>query len=385
MGSYDLAVIGLGAWGSGAALSGARRFGKGVIGFEQFELGHARGASEDRSRIIRYSYHHRDYVALAAHAYADWARVEQEAGAKLVYKTGGLDFFPPDGPESLSAYQAAMEAGAVDYEVMKPAQVLDRFPAFFLEEEVITLFQPDGGLVAADLATRAMRALAVDGGAELRSGTPVSAVRRLEGGFEVRTGNDTVRTQRLVVTADAWTNQLLSSLGRHLNLEVTQEQVSYYRADPAFSAAGFPVWIWMGDPGFYGLPSLQDSGLKIGQDVGGRRVEADQRSFDPDPAYSRRLHDFMKGLIPSGWDEALIEKTCLYTLTPDREFVLDQIPGIPGSAIGLGAAHGFKFAPTAGRILVDLACGEDPGIERDRFRADRPVLTMDNPPTNYLV
>jgi sarcosine oxidase len=114
-------------------------------------------------------------------------------------------------------------------------------------------------------------------------------------------------------------------------------------------------------------------------------VAADDRTFDPDPAYSQRLQDFLRGLVPEGWYEPLSEKTCLYTLTPDREFVLDRLPGHTGASVGLGAAHGFKFAPTAGRILVDLATGREPVPPLDLFRADRPVLTMDNPPTNYLI
>ena len=55
------------------------------------------------------------------------------------------------------------------------------------------------------------------------------------------------------------------------------------------------------------------------------------------------------------------------------------------AAIGLGAAHGFKFAPTVGRVLVDLAIGDDPGIRMELFKADRPLLTMPDPPISYLI
>ena len=67
-----------------------------MLGLERFELGHARGASHDTSRILRHSYHTPAYVRLTQEAYADWARLEREAGTSLVTTTGGLDLFPPD-------------------------------------------------------------------------------------------------------------------------------------------------------------------------------------------------------------------------------------------------------------------------------------------------
>ncbi|MGQ0669987.1 MAG: FAD-dependent oxidoreductase, partial [Actinomycetota bacterium] len=54
---FDYVVVGLGGLGSGAAYWLSRRAGAGVLGLEQFELGHERGASQDHSRIIRLSYH----------------------------------------------------------------------------------------------------------------------------------------------------------------------------------------------------------------------------------------------------------------------------------------------------------------------------------------
>ena len=73
---------------SGAAYWLSRSLGAGVLGLEQFELGHDRGASADHSRIIRLSYHRPDYVRLAKRAYETWAEVEAEAGDRIVTVTG---------------------------------------------------------------------------------------------------------------------------------------------------------------------------------------------------------------------------------------------------------------------------------------------------------
>ena len=65
---FDVVVVGLGALGSAAAWILARS-GARVLGLEQFELGHHRGASHDHARIIRRSYHTPGYVRLAGLAY----------------------------------------------------------------------------------------------------------------------------------------------------------------------------------------------------------------------------------------------------------------------------------------------------------------------------
>ena len=91
---WDLVVVGLGALGSAAAYWSARVPGTRVLALERYEIGHPNGASEDVSRIIRRSYHRRDYVRLTARAYDTWAEVERESGTRIVFKTGGLDVGP---------------------------------------------------------------------------------------------------------------------------------------------------------------------------------------------------------------------------------------------------------------------------------------------------
>ncbi len=163
---FDVIVLGLGGIGSGAAYWLAKR-GARVLGLERFELGHARGESHDHSRIIRLSYHAPEYVRLAKEAYAAWSVVEDDAHEQLVFKTGGLDLGPRDGAISLEGYADAMDACAVTYERLDAAQIRRRFPPFTVGEEVHGLFQADGGIVAAERATRAHQRLAREHGATL--------------------------------------------------------------------------------------------------------------------------------------------------------------------------------------------------------------------------
>ncbi len=387
MADYDVVVVGLGAFGSAAAYQAAVSGIGSVAGFEQFGFGHDRGASEDHTRIIRRSYHHPTYVSLADNAYRDWAAIEDLSRQQLVFRGGGLDFYPAGAGATQQMYQAAMDSCGVSYEALEGEEVSRRWPQFDLPAGTTALFQEDGGLVAASNATAAMRGLAIEGGAHLRERTPVTSIMEDGGEYWINAGSDRHRAGSLIIAADAWANSLLGQLGVQVNLEVRQEQVCYFKTSVpvTFTPERFPVWIWNDDPGFYGLPDFGGTGLKIGQDVGGHVVTPDTRTFEPDPAYTARVQTFLRSLIPSGWGDPVAVKTCLYTLTPDREFVVDVVPGHKRVAIGLGAAHGFKFAPTIGRALVDLATGNEPAIDRQLFAATREILTMDDPPHHYMV
>jgi sarcosine oxidase len=188
-----------------------------------------------------------------------------------------------------------------------------------------------------------------------------------------------VRARRVVLTADAWTNDLLAHLGAALPLTVLREQVTYFApaAPAAFGADRLPVWIWMDDPSFYGFPTYAEGGhaalVKAAQDCGGAPTTAATRSFDPDPAALDLLAGFVTGLLP-GVGPHVYTVTCLYTLTPDRDFVLDAVPGHPCVYVGLGAAHAFKFAPTFGRVLADLVTTGLTGSDILAFGMDRTAL-----------
>ena len=383
---WDVVVVGLGALGSAAARALARA-GARVLGLEQFELGHARGASHDHARIIRRSYHTPGYVRLAGLAYRAWAELEAEAGERLLVPTGGLDLFPPGAAISPGPYRASLEACGVPYQWLDAAEVMRRWPAFRLDAGVRGLWQADGGMVPAARGTRLMQRLAASHGAILMANAPVTAVRNLGGSVEVVTADATFRAGRLLLCADAWTGDLLAQLDAELPLVVTQEQFSYFRpADPAAFAPGrFPVWIWMDDPSFYGFPVWPGAALKAAQDVGGRQVTATTRGFDPDPAASARLARFLRTHLPAAAGTHDHTATCLYTLTPDRDLVLGPLPGHDRVLVALGAAHGFKFAPLLGRVLADLALHDGTDVDITPFAPDRAALTVPGATASYLV
>ena len=387
---YAAAVIGLGGIGSGAAWWLSRRLGADTLGLEQFELGHVRGASQDHSRIIRLSYHRPDYVRLAKRAYETWDLLRAESGLQVVTTTGGLDLWPPGARIPMADYSASLAAEAVPFELLDADETVRRWPQWRLADGTQAIFQAAGGLADPNRANAAHQRLAREHGATLLDRTPVTRLRERAGLIEIETANrGTFRAPAVVLAADAWTNELLAGFGRRLPLTITREQVTYFACPrPAdFAPDRFPVWIWMDEPSFYGFPTYGETGPKAAEDVGGQPTTARERSFEPDRIAAARLEAFLAEHLPGSLGPEILTKTCLYTLTPDRDFVIDRLPDHPGVLVALGAAHAFKFSSVIGRILSELVVdGSTPSAaELGRFRIDRPLLLAEDPPTSFMV
>ena len=387
---YAVAVIGLGGIGSGAAYWLSRRLGADVLGIEQFELGHVRGASQDHSRIIRLSYHRPDYVRLAKRAYETWDLLQAESGVQVVTTTGGLDLWPAGARIPIADYADSLAAEGVPFETLDAAEVMRRWPQWRLAGDTVAIYQAAGGLADPSRANAAHQRLARVHGATLLERTPVTALRDRGGAIEIETdGAGTFTAGAVVLAADAWTNELLASFDRHLPLTITREQVTYYRSPHPedFAPDRFPVWIWMDEPSFYGFPTYGEAGPKAAEDVGGQPTTARDRTFEPDRAAGARLDAFMAEHLPASVGPEILTKTCLYTLTPDRDFVIDRLPDHPAVFVALGAAHAFKFSSVLGRVLSELIVdgGTPSAGELERFHIDRPLLLAADPPTSFMV
>jgi sarcosine oxidase len=384
---YEYIVLGLGGFGSAAAYWLARQAGSEVLGLEQFELGHGRGESQDHSRIIRLSYHTPEYVELAKHAFTAWHEVESEAGEALILRTGGLDLGPPDSAIPLAHYSDSMDAAGVGYETLDADEIMRRWPPFRLTPDIRGLYQSESGIAMAAKGNAAHQRLARGYGAVLRDHASVDAITPTDGEIAVHSGGQEYRCGRLIIAAGAWSNHALACCGVRLPLSVTQEQVTYFASPRVsdFQPECFPVWIWMDDPCFYGFPVFGEPGPKVGQDAGGKEVTAETRTYDPDPDALERVHNFLARYLPDALGPILYTKSCLYTLTPDRDFVLDRLPEHPNVLVAIGGGHGFKFASLVGKILAELAVAGHTALNLEPFHVDRPILRQENPPRHYLV
>jgi len=380
--AYDVIVVGCGGLGSAAAYWLAQRAGGDVLALEQFVLGHDRGSSQDHSRIIRRSYHDPTYIELAKPAYELWDNLEQASGVQVKVITGGLDLemVGTTGIKDLTHCAESLETHGIPFEKLDAAELMYRWPQFTLPDGARGLYQADSGLIDAAKANAVHIALARLHGATILDQTPVRDIRPHPDHVELLTDGGTFTARHVVLAGGAWSGPLLGHLGVDWPLTVTQEQVTYF-ATPhirEFAPDRFPIWIWRAKDEFYGFPVYGEVATKAGQDVGGDEVTAETRSFELNQATRDRLVRFLESHIPRFLGPELRTKTCLYTMPPDRHFVIDTVPGQPNVTIAVDGGHAFKFATLIGRILSQLALDGRTDYPIDAFQADRPALTDSN-------
>ena len=371
--SYDVIVLGLGVMGS-ATLYHLAQAGQRVLGLEQFEPDHEMGSSIDVSRIFRYAYDHPAYVTLARAAYPMWRALEEEARVSLMHYTGQVDFGPQTS-DTFQAFRDTLVATGIAHDWLTPAELAQRFPQFQLSEDMMAIYHAEAGYLAAATCVLTLIQQAQQHGADIQTGAHVQQIDIEGDSVVVRTADQTYSAARLVVTAGSWAGKVLGQLDLTLPLRPTRQQVIFFQTQDLslFGPDRFPVYIAHGDPWYYGLPSVNNGGLKtaihnLRDDV----VDPDTMNRSVDPAHVEVVRGFLRRCLPLADSAPASTRTCLYTVTPDDHFILDHHPAYPQVVIGAGfSGHGFKFGILIGQILADLALKGTTAHDIALFRLQR--------------
>ena len=373
MPQFDVVVVGLGAMGSAALWQLARR-GVRVAGIERFAPGHDRGSSHGDTRIIRLGYfEHPSYVPLLRRSYELWRELEAASERRLMRITGIVEIGRFDGRLVTGTLAASRQHG-LPHDILDAAETMRRFPAFHLPSDYVGVFQPDGGYVAVERTLEALVAMAQAAGATVRSGVSVRSVAARERGVRIATGEGEIEARSAIVTAGAWLADLIPDLPAPLR--ATREVMAWFAPlDPApFDRERCPVFILESAHGMhYGFPLSRRGLLKIAKHHHrDETVYPDEPRRPVGPVDEALIRAAIADHLPAGNGALVAAKTCLYTLTPDRDFIIDRLPGAPSIIVASPCSgHGFKFAPLIGEILADLATGGETAHDISRFRLGR--------------
>jgi sarcosine oxidase len=372
---YDAIVIGLGGMGSATAFHLARR-GKRVLGLEQYELLHERGASHGLTRIIRLAYHeHPSYVPLLRRSYELWHELEALVGERLLITTGSIEG-GPEGGRTFRGALAAAEIHDLPHEVLDVAELRHRYPAYGdMEASTRVVLQPDGGFLLAERTLLAHINQAISRGAELHFHEPVSAWEaQTDGCVRVTTERAIYEADRLIICAGPWAGRVVPRLEQ---LAVPERQVlawlQPFRPE-LFTPDRFPVFLLeVADGSYYGFPVHDVPGFKIG------RYHHLREPMDPgDPDRSTRADDeailraFAIRHFPEGAGPTIMLKACIFTNSPDEHFIIDRLPDAPQVSVAAGfSGHGYKFCSLVGEVMADLAIDGRTSHDIGLFRLDR--------------
>ncbi len=373
MAHVDVVVCGLGAMGSAAAYALARR-GQRVLGLDRFSPGHDRGSSHGTTRIIRLSYfEHPSYVPLLRRAYGLWQDLERAAGRRLLHVTGIAEIGPPDGALVTGTLSAARLHGLA-HELITAPDLTRRYPAFRPNPNDVAVLQPDGGFVEAEPSVLALVALARKYGAAIHDDEMVRAIEPRAGGVRIITDRRHVEARAAVIAAGPWIKPLLPGLT--VPLRVTRQVMGWFApVEPALFAPGrFPVFLIESRHGIhYGFPPFGGEGIKVAKHYHRDEAVAPEGY---DMTVSREDEMAIRGAladhVPNANGALIGAKTCLYTMTPDGDFVIDRLPDAPQVVVvSACSGHGFKFAPVIGEIAADLATEGATAHDISRFSLGR--------------
>ena len=135
----------------------------------------------------------------------------------------------------------------------------------------------------------------------------------------------------------------------------------------------FPVALIEHDVGrfVYTMPDLGD-GVKIAIHHEGAVVLPDTVDRAIRASDTQLVAALAERFIPGAAGRIRESVVCLYTNTPDRDFILGVAAGMPNVVvISACSGHGFKFASAIGEIAAQLALGEHCDVDLSHFRTDR--------------
>lgn len=370
MEAFDVIVIGTGGVGS-ATLYHLAKQGVRVLGLDQFPQAHTNGSSHGQTRIIRQAYfEHVDYVPLLTHAYGYWDHIQRECEKQLFYQVGLLEVGPSDGVLIPGVRQSAVEHYVpVDWFTAKEAR--QQFP-FHIDDEMEVAFEPSAGYLLVEECVATMLKQAERDGAKWRQ-QRVLNWSATQSGIAVTTDQATYSAGHVIFCGGAWSAQLLEDLG--LPLRVVAKQQYWIPPTPETGdMTGWPTYFFETDAGyFYGIPQVSERGSKVAQHSGGL-AWSDPQSLDDvtDAADESAVRTFLRSAFPVGATLPFTHQTCMYTLSKDEHFIIDQHPLYDSVHFAAGlSGHGFKFTPVLGQIMADLAIHGSSDLPIDFLRIAR--------------
>jgi sarcosine oxidase len=356
---YDVAVVGLGAMGSATAYALANR-GTRVVGFDRFAPPHTLGSSHGHTRIIREAYYeHPLYVPLVQRAYELWHEMEKRSGAELLRETGGVWVGPPSGPLVRGALQSAREHH-IAHELLDAKELSRRFPAYRARANWQALYERRAGMLFPERCIEAFLAGARQAGADIRLNTPVLSFRAGSSGVSLTTNAGTDQAERIVVAAGAWLPDLAPLLDVKLPLEIERQMSHWFdpaATDSRYDSSLCPVGLWELDNEelFLTMPN-EGHGVKCGMHHSGAPTTADAVNRAVSDAENAGAKGVLDEVMPGAAHRLRDARVCLYTNTPDKHFIIDQVADGRVLLLSPCSGHGFKFASAIGEVAAELLC-----------------------------
>lgn len=362
---FDVIVLGVGSMGSSTCYYLAQQ-GIKVLGLEQFDIPHEMGSHAGQSRIIRKAYfEHSDYVPLLERAYQNWKHLEKITGTKVYFKTGLLYCGKP-GDIMIKGVRESADKYKIRLNALSNKEIKSKYPQLSIPANYEKLFEPEAGFLTPEKSILLYTEKAIQHGAVIKTKVKVLEWKKRKSSIQVKTSAGIFSAKKLIITAGPWAGKLLSGFSG--TLQVTRQMIAWVipNRPSLFEPGKFPCWMIADDknPGaYYGFPLLPVGkfngpiGLKLAYHHPDLVTDPDLVNRIPAKEDEANIIYILNKFFPGTYKTIHVLKTCLYTNTPDENFILDFLPGYNEDVmVATGfSGHGFKFASVMGEIMSDLA------------------------------
>jgi len=384
--SCEIAVIGLGAMGSAALYQLAKR-GVKAVGIDRFSPPHDQGSTHGETRITRQAIGEGEvYVPLALRSNEIWKELEAETGERLLVQSGCLIMEaakPISNGIIRSAFLERTRKAAVAYniphEMLSAAEIRKRYPQFTPSEDEIGYFEPGGGYLNPERCIAAQLERACTLGASTYLGTRVISVAPAGDGVRIVTDRGEMLAGQAIVSAGSWGPSLLGAPFKQV-LASSRQVMHWFEVDPDYAEhwSKSPVFIWShgSSPNdfFYGFPSLGGSNaVKTAGEQYDAFTDPDEvkRTVMPGESDAMR-NEHLAGRVRGLRSKALRAVTCLYTVTPDSNFLIDRHPESDRIlAVSPCSGHGFKHSAAIGETAAQCLINGRSVIDVSPFALSR--------------
>lgn len=353
---FDAAVVGAGVFGAWSAWHLAKR-GLRVALLDAYGAANARASSAGESRIIRMGYGADEiYTRWSQYSLTKWKEFFSGTSPDLFQETGVLWLASGEDARLLRTKSMLLRCG-IPFEPMDRAALEKRYRQVNFDGVSTGILEPKSGVLMARRAVAEVVADAVKRGVEYD--TALASAPHVSGGNTsiLTSTGETIAARTLIYACGAWLGKIFPKiLGSRIF--PSRQEVFFFgipAGDIRFSAPALPTWLFQEDE-FYGLPAIENRGLKIAWDRHGRKVDPDTQSRVVSPQMIKKARAYAAKRFPALKDAPIVEtRVCQYENTSSGDFLIDRHPEMENVwFVGGGSGHGFKHGPAVGEYVAGV-------------------------------
>jgi len=370
---YDVIIIGLGAMGSAASYYLSKN-GVKVLGLDTYEPPHKLGSSHGHTRVIREAYHEgTSYVPIVKRAYELWNELDHEIEDKLILEYGGM-YLGDDGKYLSDAKKSAKKYD-IPIKEFSSKEIKEKYNILNPPNNFKGLLENRSGAVFPEKAISNFLSKSINNGSSHNYNEKVIGWEKQSKFYKVETDKNNYFAEKLIFSSGAWIKNLVPSLKLPVKIE---RQVLFWfnpiKDKDKFHYSNMPNTGWDLDNGmeFYTQPNIENKGFKVAMHHNGKFISENDLNRESNPDDLSIVKNFLEEYIPLANGKLIDSRVCVYTNTPDLDFIIDFYPNDENLIIcSPCSGHGFKFTPAIGEICSELVINNGTNYDLSEFSIKR--------------